>query len=418
MSPRALVLGGGVSGLAAAHRLLQAGWRVELIEASERLGGRLATHTEAGLPWELGAYTVASSPELIEFARAAGVEEELVPVSTVVRRRYVVHDGRLVPIPVQPLAWLSTPLVSRGAGLRLVAGRLGRWPPRVRPDERLAPALRRRLGDAGGALLAACIATGVYAGDEHEIQAAEALTSSGRRHLLRPRRGWQAWLDQAGEEVSTLFGTRAISVRRADESFEVEAVAPDGPRRLIAQKLVVALPAAATAAVLEPLGDSGLFAAIPHAPVATVLLVCRRDQMEPLPDGFGLLDPFDATGGVLGCIFASSVTPEIAPPGTHVLTVLMGGRRHEDLVDADDATLVARAGRALAELLGLRGEPQAAVVHRWHAGIPQPTAEALAARQAAAAMEARHPGLHILGDWRHGVGVPACVAAAWALATD
>ncbi len=369
------------------------------------------------MPWELGAHTIASSPELIAFARAAGVEADLAPVSSVVRRRYMVHEGRLVAIPAQPFAWLSTPLISRAAGLRLVVGRLGGWPPRVRPDERLVPALRRRLGDAGGSLIAACIATGVYAGDEREILAAEALAGLGRRRLLRPRHGWQAWLDRAGEGVPTLPRTRAVSVRRADEGFEVEVAGPDGARRLFGQKLVAALPASAATAVLAPLGDTGRFAAIPHAPVATVVLACRRDQMEPLPDGFGLLDPFDATDGVLGCIFASSIAPEIAPPGTHVLTVLIGGQCREDLVDIDDGALVEHAWRALTPLLGLRGEPWATVIRRWRPGIPQPTPEALAAREAAAAIEARHPGLHILGDWRHGVGVPACVAAAWGIET-
>lgn len=432
----ALVLGGGVSGLAAAHRLQQAGWQVELIEATARLGGRLATHTEAALPWELGAHTVVSSPELLAFAAAADVDDDLVSVSPAARRRYVADGGRLVALPAQPLGWLTSPLLSPFAGLRLIVGRLGRWPPRVGAEERLEPALRRRLGAAGGSLLAASTATGVYAGEARELLATEALGLAaprqaqkavvpgrprsslgrrGRRRLLRPRYGWQAWIDRAAQAVPTRLETRALSARRVDDAFEVEVETADGRRCLAAARLVSALPAAAAARVLAPLGDAGSFATIPHAPVATVVLVCGTDQAARLPDGFGFLDPFDATGGLLGCIFASDIAPEIAPPGSHVLTALVGGTRHGELVELDDGTLVAHAWRALSSLLGLHGEPQRAVVRRWLPGIPQPTGEVLAARQAAVSLEGRHPGLHILGDWLRGVGVPACVAAGWAL---
>lgn len=215
--------------------------------------------------------------------------------------------------------------------------------------------------------------------------------------------------------MSQRLETRALSARRVDDGFEVELETADGRRLLTATRLVSTLPAAAAARVLAPLGDTDPFSAIPHAPLATVVLVCGADQATRLPPGFGLLDPRDTTGGLLGCIFASHIAPEIAPHGSHVLTALVGGTRHAALVELDDDALVARAWRALSPLLGLHGEPRTAVVRRWRPGIPQPTPQVLAARAAAAEMEIRHPGLHILGDWLHGVGVPACVAAAWKL---
>jgi oxygen-dependent protoporphyrinogen oxidase len=92
---------------------------------------------------------------------------------------------------------------------------------------------------------------------------------------------------------------------------------------------------------------------------------------------------------------------------------MAGGRRQAPLVELPDADLVGLAHGELTALLGLRGQPDPALVRRWRPGIPQPDVRWPAARDAAAALERARPGLTILGNWLHGVGLPDCARAGW-----
>jgi oxygen-dependent protoporphyrinogen oxidase len=182
------------------------------------------------------------------------------------------------------------------------------------------------------------------------------------------------------------------------------------------RRLIVALPAAATAAVLAPLSPgAAALAGLPHAPVAVVALGFARAAVAHPLDGFGLLAPHREGREILGVLFSSTLFPDRAPAGAVLVTAMLGGRRRPELVDLADGELLSRARRELAELLGARGEPLFAALRRWRPGIPQPTARTAAVRAVAAALERDQPGLTLLGNWRHGVGVPDCVRAGWSL---
>src|SRR3954451_9119079 len=79
----AVVIGGGISGLAAAHRLQAGGARVTVLEASGRLGGKLCVGEIEGVAVDLGAESMlARRPEGVELARAVGLGERLQPPAT------------------------------------------------------------------------------------------------------------------------------------------------------------------------------------------------------------------------------------------------------------------------------------------------------------------------------------------------
>jgi oxygen-dependent protoporphyrinogen oxidase len=452
--PEALVVGAGVSGLAAARALARAGVEVAVVEAAEAPGGTFATAARGGFLAELGPNTVQESPELRALAEDAGAIDELVAAAPAAGRRYVVHRGRPVPLPGSPPALLASPLLSAAAKVRLATEP---WRPAPRapdspsPDESFAAFLRRRLG-AGVLPLGDAMALGIYAGDPEELAVGYAfptLHALERRHgsLLRglrrsrrvsgpagkpageasaepagPRRliafrgGAAAFAGRLAAGLELATGCRAESVRRDGDLFRVSIAARDGRREIAARRLIVALPAAAAAAFLAPLGAAAAaLDGLPQAPVAVVALgFARGDVTHPL-DGFGLLAPHREGRDVLGVLFPSTLFPGRAPAGAVLLTAMVGGRRRPELVELPDGELIARVRGELAALLGARGEPIFTALGRWRPGIPQPTARAAAVRAAAAALERSHPGLAVLGNWRYGVGVPDCVRAGWSL---
>jgi oxygen-dependent protoporphyrinogen oxidase len=442
----ALVLGAGISGLAAAHALLRAGRHPVVLEAGERPGGVMETAASSGFLAELGPSTVQEAPALLELAAAAGCAGELIPAAAAAaRRRFVVHRGRLVALPGGPRGLLTTPLLSWRGKARLATEPWRRRGPG--PHESLAAFFGRRLGSET-LPLADAIGLGIFAGDPEELAVGYAFSRAyalerehgsllrGMLHAARrgsraagghPRaarrliafRGGFAELGRrlaAGLDVR--HGCTALGAYRDAGGFRV--LASQGERQLVlsAPRLVSALPASATAAVLAPLAAAGpaglaVIAGIPHAPVAVVALGYDRGQVLHPLDGFGFLAPHREGRKILGCLFSSSLFPDRAPGGRVLLTVMIGGRRRAPLVELPEADLVGLAHGELVELLGVRGQPAPALVRRWRPGIPQPDARWPEARHAASALERAHPGLTILGNWLHGVGLPDCARAGW-----
>lgn len=450
---RALVLGAGITGLAAARSLRRAGWTVAVLEASDRVGGTLATHTLGGCRFELGPNTVQESPELIALCEDAGCADGLRRTSTAAARRYLVRDGRLVALPGSPPALLTSPLFTVAGKLRILTEP---WRRRGSgPEEALADFVRRRLGRQAVAIVDA-MAHGVYAGDPSELAVGHAFPrlfglerayGSLFRGMQQHRRAAARAGDRPGPSALVGFdggfanlaarlakgldvrlGSPIAAVSRRQQqhsqessgraSFCVTLRGVGSREPLHAERLISALPLHETISVLADLGPStcGLEASpelLPHAPVAVVQVVVPRDAVGHPLDGFGFLVPHAENLPILGCLFVSSLFADAAPENRAALTVLLGGRRAPELVDEDDATLVAKVVTSLEQLIHLRATPTETHVSRWQPGIPQPTAAWPAVQAAANQLEAAHPGLTILGNWRTGVGVPDCIRAGW-----
>jgi protoporphyrinogen/coproporphyrinogen III oxidase len=455
----AVVVGAGISGLAAAFRLRRAGLRVAVLEASSRPGGALLTQEARGFRFELGPNTVLESdPSLPALIRDCGLGGERIVAAPAARRRYVWHGGRLRALPGGPLALLASPLFSPAAKLRLLREP---WVPARQPrggegggqeggqgggggqdeeEETIAAFVRRRLGEAFLERAVGPFVSGVFAGDPERlavrwalpgIAALEAEHGSLIRGALARRKGPAP----RGAMVSLRGGLEQLPRRLASEVGDVRyalacrRVLHDGRSFVVehaggavgAARVLLAVPAEAAAALLDEAtaGRSRPLAELPYAAVAVVAAgYRRRDVAHPL-DGFGFLRATGSGGAglrVLGCLFTSSLFPGRAPEGCVALTAFLGGRTDPEAAAWSDERLAAAVQEDLARALGVRGEPLASVVRRWPRAIPQyePGHGRFLALQAE--LERELPGLHLAGSYLHGISVPDCVRQATALA--
>ena len=450
MTPRLAVIGGGIAGLAAAHRLLElaqaAGRHIEvrLLEGGARPGGVIATERRDGFVVELGPDSFLSEkPAALALCERLDITARLVGTREEYRRTYVVHRGRLHPLPdgfllMAPTRFwplVTTPLFSWPGKLRmaldLVLPRGGGG-----GDESLSSFVTRRLGREALERVAQPLVGGIYTADPARLSLAATMPrflEMERRERSIVRAMWRQQRQAARREGS---GARWSLFLSFDQGLEclVDALArrlPEGALRCgrpvrglarhadgawqlddgeLADGVLIATPAPAAAALLRPL-DVALGAeldAIPYASSVTVTLAFRREDIPHPLDGFGFVVPHVEGRALLAGTFSSLKYPGRAPDAAVLLRAFVGGALRPELVELDDAALLRSVRRELGELLGITGEPLLTRIARWPRAMPQyqvghlERVDRIRARGAAL-------GLFLAGNAYEGVGIPDCI---------
>jgi protoporphyrinogen/coproporphyrinogen III oxidase len=474
------VVGGGISGLAAAHRLrtlLGPGARITLLDRAERLGGVLHTVDLAGVPMDVGAEAfLARRPEVPALAAELGLTERLAHPSGA--SATVRAGGRTVGLPARTVlgvpgstarldAVLSPHALARAGAERELALD---WDG---ADRSVGELLRARFGDELTDRLVDPLLSGVYAGrvdglglratmpalaaklDAGAISltaAADSLlpppptpgesgTPSGRvgesvgaAEPGRPapvfgalRGGYRVLLDAlreaAGAEIRLGLPVRELTRRPSGWRLEVgTAIAPEA---LDVDAVLLAVPAPAVRRLLDTLAPRAAraAAAVELASPVVVALAYRADDAARLPASSGLLIAADEPFSAKAFTHTARKWPHLAPAATDGLVRLRAslGRAGADLETAavlrvPDDELVARVRADLATLTGITAAPVAVHVQRWGGGLPQYGVGHGDLVGELEAAVAELPGLAVAGAMLHGVGVPACLATAHAAA--
>jgi oxygen-dependent protoporphyrinogen oxidase len=436
------ILGAGITGLTAAHRLARLGHRVRVFEATERVGGAIRTEQVDGWLIEAGPNSLlAGEPALAALLAELGLASESVSANSAARNRYIVRGGRPLAVPLSPPALLGSPLFSLGAKLRIAREFFASR--RVRTiDLSLEELVRAHFGQEVVDYGLNPFVAGVYAGNPKklsgryafpklwmqeqthgsllrgQIAAAKARRAAGAAppEPFSFRRGLQTLPDALAARLPA--GTLTLRAR-------VETLIPGRPWNLIwtdgtatqtekYDTIIAALPAPALAQLrFGTLGERPLASldTIEHPPVASLFLGYRREQVAHALDGFGLLVPEVEQRSILGVLFSSTLFPGRAPNGHVALTVLVGGTRQPQLARLPAEKLLPIVERELAELLGVRGAPVFQHHTSWPRAIPQYNLGYEVHLETMVAAERAHAGLFIGGQARDGISLPACIAA-------
>ncbi|MCH5672287.1 protoporphyrinogen oxidase [Streptomyces gilvus] len=447
---RVVVVGAGIAGLAAAHRLLLRGAGVTVLEASDRVGGKLLPGEIAGVRVDLGAESMlARRPEAVGLAREVGLTDRLQPPATASASLWT--RGALRPMPKGHV--MGVPGTADAlAGVLSEEGlaRIGRDAdlPRteVGDDVAVGEFVAARLGREVVDRLVEPLLGGVYAGDAYRISMRSAvpqlfqvarthtsLTEGVREIQARMAAGQQAGPVFMGIEggIGTLPLAVAESVRagggeivtgapvtelRRDASGGWRVVA--GDRVLRADAVIVAVPAPAAAGLLraEAPEAAAELAAVEYASMALVTLAYRRSDTA-LPEGSSgfLVPPVDGRT-IKASTFASQKWGWIADedPDVLVLRTSVGRYGETEILQRDDAGLVDVSRQDLKAATGLDATPLETRVTRWTDGLPQYPVGHHARVTRIREHVAKLPGLAVCGAQYDGVGIPACIASAYA----
>lgn len=442
------VLGAGVTGLVAAHRLTQLGHRVRVFEQSDRVGGAVRTERCDGWLIEAGPNSLLSGePALTRLVDELGLSQQVIHASPSAKNRYIVRRGRLISAPLSPPAFLTSPLFSPLGKIQILSELLARR--RVRTsDVSLAEFVRGHFGNEFVDYALTPFVSGVYAGNPARLSARYAfpkLWKLEQTHgsLLRGQIAEAKARRSRGESVPAIFsfahGLQTLTDTLASRllagaiafNAALDAITPgekwnviwnqaDGTHTQAFDDIVVALPAHALARLrIGSLAERPLAAldGVEHPPVTSLFLGFCREQIAHGLDGFGALVPAVEKRPLLGVLFSSSLFPQRAPDGHVALTVMIGGTQRPELASLPLDQLLALVLPDLSQLLGISGDPVFVRQTFWPRAIPQYNLGYERFSAAMALTERSHPRLHIGGQARDGISLPACVAAGEKLAT-
>ena len=461
--PHFVIVGGGIAGLATAHRLVELSrereipLRFTVLEASGRLGGAIGTEKREGFLLELGPDSfISEKPWALALCRRIGLEAELIGTRDEHRATFVVSQGKLEPLPEGFM--LLAPTRFRP----LVQSRLFSWPGKLRmvgdlilprggpgKDESLGSFVRRRLGREALERVAQPLVGGIYTADPDRLSLAatmprflqmereqrsviyamwranrkkpqEAQGTSGARWSLfvTLREGMQQLVDALATRLSlgtVRYHCAIAAVQRDNGQWRVEC--EDGSV-VQADGVVLTTPAFQTARIMRIL-DAQLaerLASISYSSAATVNLAYRREQIPHPLNGFGFVVPRVENRAIIAGSFSSVKYAGRAPDGFVLMRAFVGGTLQEELFHLDDTEMERKVRQEFGQLLGVQGAPVFVRIARYPRSMPQYLVGHLDLVDEIEKTVSRHPGLALAGNAYRGVGIADCVRSGEAAA--
>ena len=458
MTRRVVVVGGGIAGLAAANRLIELNkeksLKIELmlLEASPRLGGCIATERIGDFLVEAGPDSfITEKPWALRLCERLDLASRLQSTQVAYQRIYVVHDGKLEPLPegfflLAPTRFwpfLQTPLFSLSGKLRMGAEM---FLPRGAPngDESLGAFVRRRFGAEALDRVAQPLVGGIYAADPDRLSLTATMPrfkemERNRRSIILSMRADQRRRARARETGSgarwSLFVTLTVGMQELVD--RIASRLPEGCVRLNApvarlawnadkqlwqvttganenyeaDGVILATPAFPTAELLGVVASSAAddLRQITHASTATVSLAFRKKDFPGPLDSFGFVVPAIERRKIMACTFSSLKYPGRAPDGFVLLRAFVGGSLQPELFRDDDATMERNVRAEISSLLGVSAQPLFSRVWRHPNSMPQYHLGHQARIERIEADLAKFPNLALAGNAYHGVGIADCV---------
>ncbi|MFM9118526.1 MAG: protoporphyrinogen oxidase [Planctomycetota bacterium] len=459
---RVAVIGGGITGLAAAHRLreLSPDIQVTLFEGSSRLGGVLETRHEHDCLIERSADMFTTrDPWALELCQRLRFADQLINTNLANRKAYVVHRGKLQAVPegftlmsparIRPV--LRTPLLSWQGKLRLA------WEyftPRRRAesDESLQQFAVRRFGVEAYERLIQPLIGGIYTADPTRLSmqatmkqfvdlereygscirglrrttapsatASKAKGESGARYgmFVAPREGFSSLVTAITRRLPGDWVKLNTRVERL--SWRPRTGEPQGewriqlagmePGELLFDSVIVAAPATQAARLLAPLDQelSALLARIEYAGAAVVVAAYPRAAITRPIQGFGFVVPIREQRRILAGSLASVKFAGRAPDDLVLTRTFLGGACQPELLSWSDEQLRTAANEELTDLLGITQSPRFTDVVRWEGKMPQYHVGHLQLVENIEQRASQWPGLALAGNAYRGVGIPFCI---------
>jgi protoporphyrinogen/coproporphyrinogen III oxidase len=462
-----VIIGGGITGLSAAYYLEKKAReqgvdvRPVLLEADDRLGGKIQTETVDGFVIELGPDSfLVRKPAAVNLCRELGITGELVGTNPNARKTYILHQGKLhripqglnIGIPTQFVPFATTGLLSWSgklrAGLDLVIPR-----GKQQGDQPLGAFLERRLGSEVVDHMAEPLLAGIYAGDLRKLslratfpqfeqleqkygslvrgmlaQAKEAKATQAQQTPQQPEPGaaplpnsvfvnFESGLERFIEAIRDALQTTEVRLNTKVAGIEPEEgggyrIRLEEGEEIVADAIVLTAATFQAAEMLpEAFAGRTHLQQVPHATVATVVLAFDKGVVDFPLDASGFLVPKKEGRTITAATWTSSKWVHTAKDGKVLMRFYVGRASDSAIVEQSDEEIVARVRKDVADIMGVTAEPKFTRVTRWKRAMPQYTVGHLDRVKAFEEQAAKElPGIFFAGAGYSGLGIPDCIS--------
>jgi oxygen-dependent protoporphyrinogen oxidase len=431
-----IVLGAGLTGLVTAFYLKKAGKQVLVIDKKEKPGGVIETHRENGFVFESGPNSgVLGWPEAAELFEDLGdvVKMELADESA--SKRLIWKGDQWHALPSSLTGGITTPLFSFADKIRLLGE-----PFRARgknPDEKLSELVKRRMGKSFLEYAVDPFILGIYAGDpdylvpkyalpklynleqnygsfiggaiKKQFEKTDERQKKATRKIFSAEGGLSslihAMVSRVGQDLVVLSATD-ISVSKNDDAYLV-SYSKDGKCQFETDHVVTTMGSHDLHKVFDFVTEEMISTIdnLEYAKVVQVALGFNEWDGVPL-DAFGGLVPFKEKRDILGVLFISSFLKNRAPEEGALLSVFLGGYRKPEIHDMNDQEITKLVDKEMHEMMGLKTfNPDLMKIFRYEHAIPQYTSNSKERFEAIEKFEIDHPGMHIGGNLKQGIGM-------------
>jgi oxygen-dependent protoporphyrinogen oxidase len=457
---QALVVGAGISGLATAYALQKANVSTMIVEAAARPGGMIRSVQQDGYLLECGPQSFSGNRALTALCSDLELLDERL-LADPKAPRFVLINGALQEVPMNPLGLLTSPLLGGGTKRAILRDLLGKSVA-PEPDESVADFTRRKFSERLLDWLVGPFVSGIYAGDPeklslraafpilHEAEKASGSILRGIFPAIQARAAKRPKRPEGQRERPTLqtftegnemlikalarnlgerlrCGVEVIGIEHLDADrderaarFCVTARTGQGQETVQAERLVLAVPTDVAGKLLGGLDAEfeKQLGAVEYAGVAVVSLGYRKKDVSHSLEGFGFLVPRSSGLTDLGTVWNSSLFPGRAPEGEALLTSFVGGATNAGALQQTEAALAEMTHKEIAPLLGIHQEPVFSHVTIWPRALPQYNLGHTARLAKIEELRGKFPGLYFAGNYLNGPAIGTCAEQALKVADE
>ncbi|HLS59927.1 MAG TPA: protoporphyrinogen oxidase [Virgibacillus sp.] len=458
LAKKIVIVGGGITGLSAAFYLKremeekQIPYELTVIEATDRLGGKIRTLHKEGYTIERGADSfLGRKLPAIRLAEALDLSDQLVRNSTgqayihLHNQLHKMPQGAYMGVPTQLAPLLHTDLYSVKGKLR--AG-LDYVLPKGKavPDQSLGGFLRRRLGDELVENVMEPLLSGIYSADVDKMslmatfpnfyeleQEHRSLIKGLRKTLPQQNRstgkktgqffayqgGFESMIDALANELGEEQIIRNQAVKKIEKSTNKYDVHLQNGDVYDADAVIMTTPHRTFPKLFESFDLFDPLKEIPVSSAANIAFAFDESALEDPLDGTGFVVSRNSDFRITACTWVHKKWPHTTPKGKILLRAFVGKPNDQEVVDLPDEELTALVRHDLQRIMKIVGEPEFTVITRWKEQMPQYTVghqDRIA--RVRGQMEKQLPGIFLAGSSFGGVGVPDCIGQSEELVAD